>query len=150
MARPAITITRNDISPRLAKMAKAAREPERVFRAMGNVFKSITEGNFNSSGAHYRPRPWPAKKDGTPSNLKKSGLLWHSFHLTVTRAGATLSNPTPYAAVHQFGSAKKSGRGSGIPARPFFPIQNGRLTPAASDLIGKAASREILRQAGLK
>ena len=144
MANVSFKITRNDVSPKLAGLASAAKNPSAVFRAMGTVFKSITEGNFNSVGAGYRPSAWPDKKDGTPSNLKKSGLLWHSFHLTVTDSAATLSNPTPYAARHQFGYEK-----GGTPPRPFFPVINGKLTPAAEEKIGAAAVRAIKAQAGM-
>jgi phage gpG-like protein len=172
MSRATFAITRDSISPRIAKLAGIARHPEPVLRAMGNVFKSITEGNFNSSGADMRPSPWQAKKDGTPSNLKKSGLLWHSFNLTVDDRAARLANPTPYASIHQFGAADYIGGetvgtiktkyanrryagsfqdvvkgGHGIPPRPFYPVLNGRLTPAAEDLIAKAGQEAILKQA---
>ena len=144
MATTALTITRNDVSPKLAGLASTAKNPSAVFRAMGTVFKSITEGNFNSVGEAYRPAKWADKKDGTPSNLKKSGLLWHSFHLTITDRAATLSNPTPYAAAHQFGYAKRN-----LPARPFFPVKDGKLTAAAEEKIGAAAVRAIKAQAGI-
>jgi phage gpG-like protein len=143
MARASFTVTKNDISPALSKLAAKAKHPEKVLRAGGNVFKSITEGNFSGQGSSYRPSTWAPKKDGSPATLKKSGLLWHSFHLTVTNEKATLANPTPYAAVHQFGSNKKSGHGSGIPPRPFYPVLNGKLTPAAEEKIGAAMKREI-------
>ena len=104
MAGFSFKLTRNDISPRLAAMARAARNPEPVFRAMGTTFMSITMGNFNDAGSEYRPKPWPAKKDGTPSKLQKSGTLSRSFHLEVTDKYAKVSNPTIYAATHQFGS----------------------------------------------
>lgn len=171
MASFSLTITRDDISPALTKLAATAKNPIAVLRAMGTTFKSITEGNFNSAGAQFRPKPWPAKKDGSPSNLKKSGTLSTSFHLEVTPASAKLSNPMIYAAIHQFGarghvSGKVVGKvknkyanprfknprndvtqgGKGIPPRPYFPIgPDGRLTPIAEDLIRRAGERAIAR-----
>jgi phage gpG-like protein len=146
-------------------MASAARNPIAVFRAMGTTFKSLTEGTFNSAGASYRPSPWPAKKDGSPSNLQKSTTLSKSFHLTVSNRGATLSNPMIYAAIHQFGArghvagveigrvktkfsnqAIMSGS-KGIPPRPFFPVQNDRLTPMAEFRIRAAGERALAREA---
>jgi phage gpG-like protein len=153
-------------------MASVAHHPAPVFRSMGMALMSLTTGNFNSAGAQYRPTPWPAKKDGSPATLKKSGLLWHSFHLSVSDTGATLSNPTPYAARHQFGDrgyvpGKKVGtvktkfannryKGSfqdvmagshGMPPRPFVPVDaNGRLTPAAFEILKQAGYRAIMRQ----
>ena len=171
MSRASFTVTRNDISPALSRLAGTVRRPRPVFLAMGNVFKSITVGNFTSSGLQYRPIPWVAKKDGTPATLKRTGLLWHSFNLEVSDHGATLSNPTPYAARHQFGDAdyeagEKVGTtktkyanyrykgsfqditkgGHGMPPRPFFPVKDGKLTPAAEKLIGDAGRRAIERQ----
>lgn len=158
MATFTVKITRNDISPAFARLTKLGRDTTPVMRSMGNAFKSITEGNFNSVGAQYRPSPWAAKKDGSPSNLKKTGLLWHSFHLTVTKDTATLANPTPYAAVHQFGSGEVDRKRQAeaakrnvnavkmnIPARPFYPVKDGHLIPSAEKLIGNAGIRAVDR-----
>ena len=161
MASVSFKVTRNDISPKLSKLAAAAKHPEPVFRAMGTTFMSITMGNFNDAGAEYRPKPWAPKKDGTPSKLQKSGTLSRSFHLTVTDKSAVVSNPTIYAATHQFGRPTKTthvhtdaaGKRSesqtvgGIPARPFFPVDDsGKLTPAAEEKIAAAGQRAIMRQ----
>ena len=150
MSRASFTVTRNDISPALSRLADTARHPRKVFLAMGNIFKIISVGNFKSSGLQYRPIPWVAKKDGTPATLKKTGLLWHSFNLEVNDSGATLSNPTPYAAVHQFGSEGMdySATKKGMPPRPFYPVKDGKLTPAAEKLIGDAGRRALEKQAG--
>lgn len=140
------TLRRNDISPAITRMIRNAPSSTRrvVLRAMGTTFMSITQGTFNSVGASYRPSPWAPKKDGTPSNLKKSGLLAQSFHLEVTDQFAKVSNPTVYAATHQFG--RDFGRGSPIPARQFFPVKDGKLTPAAERLIMAAGQRALERE----
>jgi phage virion morphogenesis protein len=144
------TLRRNDISPKLTRLIKSVKPPERkrILRAMGTTFKSITEGTFNSVGSQYRPKPWPAKKDGTPSNLQKTTTLSKSFQLEVTDDAATLSNPTKYAATHQFG--RDWGRGSPIPARPFYPVADGKLTPDAEKLIARAGQRVMENIAGGK
>ena len=144
MASVGFKLTRDDISPKLAALAATARNPEKVFRAMGTTFMSITMGNFNDAGSDYRPSVWPAKKDGSPSKLQKSGTLSRSFHLTVNSQGATVSSPTIYAATHQFG--RTEGRGSPIPARPFFPVLDGKLTPQAEEKIAAAGKRAIERE----
>ncbi len=159
------TITRDDISPAISRLIAAARNKAPVLRAMGTTFKSITEGTFNSVGASYRPRPWPAKQDGTPSILQQSTTLAKSFHLAVTNESATVSNPMIYAAIHQFGGVIKpvkakrlSWVGPGgqrffamqvtIPARPFFPVIDNKLTPAAEQKIMRAGERMLAREAG--
>lgn len=163
------TITRNDISPSLSRLARTAKNPTAVLRAMGTTFKSITEGNFSSFGAQYRPKPWPALRDpaGKPSILQKSTTLAKAFHLEVTAKSATLSNPMPYAGIHQFGGIIRpktknllswvNSKGDRvfakmvtIPARPFFPVLNGQLTPKAEEKIGNAARRVIKREAAGK
>jgi phage gpG-like protein len=142
MASIGFSLTRNDVSPALTRAAKAAKQPEKVFRAMGTTFLSITMGNFNDAGAAYRPKTWAAKKDGSPSKLQKSGTLSRSFHLEVTNASAKVSNPTIYSATHQFGRD-----GANIPARPFFPVDEaGKLTPKAEEKIASAGRRAIERQ----
>ena len=171
MAALSFTVTRNDIAPTLSKLAATAKNPTPVFRAMGTTFKSITEGNFNSVGAAFRPKPWPAKKDGTPSSLKKSGTLSSSFHLEVTPTFAKVKNPSIYAARHQFGdrgfkAGKKVGSvtnnfsrrrltqdvlagSQGTPPRPYFPVDaNGKMTPAAETLVARAGERAVLRESG--
>jgi phage gpG-like protein len=145
MATAGFTLTKDDLTPALKRMASLGHDARPVMLAMGNTFMSITQGNFNSVGASYRPRPWVPKKDGSPSSLRKTGLLQRSFYLNVTSDSATLTSPTPYAAVHQFGSDKPSGRGSGIPARPFYPVVDGRLTPAAEEKVLAAARRALDR-----
>lgn len=152
-------------------MVGAAKNKLPVLRAMGTTFKSITEGTFNSVGANYRPAPWPAKKDGTPSILQKSTTMAKSFHMSVGSDSVTVSNPMPYAAIHQFGGKTAAHKivprrakalafngvvvrsvnhpGSNIPARPFFPVLNGKLTPAAEEKIGRAGERELRKQMGV-
>jgi phage gpG-like protein len=163
MSALGLTITRNDISPALSRLAATAKNPLPVFRAMGTTFKSITEGTFNTVGAGYRPLPWAAKKDGTPSNLQHSTTMAKSFHLEVSSQHARLSNPAIYAAIHQFGGVIRgnpllkfrvgeqwiSVRQVTMPARPFFPVLDGKLTPAAAEKIGRAGERAIARQAGM-
>lgn len=144
MAGISFKTTRDDISPKLSQMAAKARNPEKVLRSMGTTFMSITMGNFNDVGAEYRPKVWANKKDGTPSKLQKSGTLSRSFHLEVTSQHATVSNPVIYAATHQFG--RTEGRGAPIPARPFFPVLDGKLTPKAEEKIQRAGQRQMEKE----
>ena len=159
-----LTIKRNDISPALTRMLQMAKSPRPVVRAMGTTFKSITEGNFNSAGAEFRPTPWKPKADGSACNLLKSTTLAHSFHLQAEERTATVSTPMPYAGIHQTGGvilpkAKKALRfqigGQWItvkkvvmPPRPFFPVLNGKLTPKAEEFIRRAGERVAAKQIG--
>lgn len=160
-----LKITRDDISPAISRLLRTARNPLPVLRAMGTTFKSITEGTFSSFGSNYRPTPWASKADGSPSILQKSTTLAKAFHLEVTSTHATLKNATIYAGIHPFGGVIKpvnakrlSWVGPGgkrffamkvtIPPRPFFPVLNDKLTPAAEEKIRRAGERVIAREAG--
>ena len=161
MSSVGITITTDEVSPRLAKLIRLASNPKPVFRAMATALLSITMGNFSSVGQSYRPAPWPAKRDGKPSHLQKSGALSRSFHLGPD--DASVSTPMIYASIHQFGGTIKGkpylrfkwGPGPRnwatveqvkIPARPFFPIDRaGNLTPAADARLSAAAKRVLTK-----
>lgn len=161
-----ITVTvKHEGLDRLLARVKSPQTGLAVMRAMGTTLKSITEGNFNSVGAKYRPSPWAPKRDGTPSILQKSTTLAKSFQLRVWPFRAVVSNPTVYAAIHQFGGTirprpeNQSGllrfqsggrwwsvRKVTMPPRPFFPMdKTGRLTEAAMRLILRAGERAYSR-----
>ncbi|MCX8090600.1 MAG: phage virion morphogenesis protein [Verrucomicrobiae bacterium] len=171
-----IVVNDQGVADVLRRAHQAAADPEPILRAAGTTLLSITLGNFSVHGAAYRPKPWPPKRDGSPATLKKSGTLSSSFHLRVTPQEAVLSNPMPYAAIHQFGgktpphtirprlaralrfqvrdttvfAARVEHPGSNIPARPFVPItEAGEFTAAASSLIVAAAERALRRQLGV-
>lgn len=163
MAALSFTITRNDISPALTRLIVVARNKAPVLRAMGNTFKSITEGNFKG-GTQYRPGIWKSKRDGSVATLMKTNTLSRSFHLGYTESTVSLANPMIYAATHQFGATirprdKKALKFQVnghwftvkqvvIPPRPFYPVADGKLTPAAERLIARAGERVIAKQTG--
>ena len=166
MAQPfSVRIVHDGVTPVLRRALALGRDPTPVLRAIGEQLKSITEGNFNTVGAAFRPAPWPPKRDGSPSILQKSGTLARSFQLRVTRTTAQVSATPVYAAVHQFGSAqwnegmrpyKVIRRGpaprtilrKGIPQRPFFPMDKaGLLTPPAARLLVRAGQASLARMA---
>ena len=161
----AVKLTKDDISPQITRLVRGIKNPLAVLRAMGTTFKSITEGTFNSVGASYRPVAWPPKSDGKPCILQKSTTMAKSFHLEVTNTYARLFNPMIYAPIQQFGGVIKpktkprlvwkdangkfhSAKQVKIPARPFFPVKDGKLTPKAEEKIVAAGRRVIEGMAG--
>jgi phage gpG-like protein len=158
-----VTLQDNQVTALLDRARAAAKSPRPILRAMGTTLKSITEGTFNSVGAEYRPAPWPAKRDGTPSNLQSQNpVLSKSFFLTVTDDAAIVSNPTRYAAIHQFGGVIKPREKKALhfvvngmhftvqsvtmPARPFFPVTPaGQFSPRAAERITAAGGRALQR-----
>lgn len=166
MATSLTTVIRTDtLSPALRSALTQLNPPTPVLRAMGLALKSITEGNFSSLGASFRPTPWPAKRDGKPSNLKLTTTLSKSFRLAVTPTAARVSTDRPYAAIHQVGGTIKAKPGKAlrfrlpdgrwvyrksvkIPPRPFFPVVAGKFTPAAAKLIEAAGQRALAKALG--
>lgn len=170
----ALTVNSDGVQAVLVRARETLRNPRPLLRAGGTTLVSLIQGNFSSHGSSYRPRPWADKKDGTPATLKRRGLLSGSFTLAVDGESATITNPTPYAAIHQFGGRTKPHEirprfkkalafvsvkfggvvvtsvqhpGSDIPARPFVPItDDGRLTPAAEEKVGRAMERALERE----
>lgn len=145
MANATFTISLDTMRPKLRRLHALGKDTTPVMRAMGTTFKSLAERAFTSSGTGIRPIAWVPKKDGSPATLRKSGLLWHSFTLGITPTTAKLTNPTPYATRHQFGDEDYAAEGKGMPPRPFVPVKDGALTPAAADLILRAGQRAIER-----
>ncbi len=157
---------RDGITPELARMARAISDKKPILEAMGTELVSITSRAF--SDPSLRAKPWPPRKgtefgvfttaggqkrqtvtrNGVREHnlLRKSGALWHSIRITQTTGDSvTVGSDRVYAAIQQFGSAKKSGRGSGIPARPFFPFASSEspMTAAAQEKIRKVALDKI-------
>ena len=91
-----VTITNDTVTPALARLKALGRSTRPVVLAMGNTLQSITEGNFNTAGAAFRPSVWKEKRDGSPSiQQSRNPLLSRSFHLEINEDSARLSNPTP-------------------------------------------------------
>ncbi|NBW11983.1 MAG: hypothetical protein EBR82_28525 [Caulobacteraceae bacterium] len=137
-----LTMTRDEVSPALARLAGADLQRRAIYAA-GTVVMSLAQRAFDEPG--LRPARWSRRKSGgSHPLLVKSGTLRQSIHVQVSGDTARVGNPVIYAAHQQFGSAKTSGRGSGIPPRPYFPVDaQGGLTRLAQERIGKAIERLI-------
>lgn len=148
----------NGLTPALAEKARRLKDRRPVLEAMGAELVSITKRAFTD--ASLRPAAWPLRKDGgggtqgrdgrgrfkTIGNplLRKSGALWHSIAISaITQDHVDVSTDKPYAVTHQLGSRNKSGRGGGIPPRPFFPWIGGRMTPDALRRISGVAKAKL-------
>ena len=135
------------ITPDLNRKLAALSDKRPVLEAMGQAVVSLAKRAFKSPA--LRPTPWAARKKDYPKPiLMRSGDLWQSLHVgEASNDSVTVGSPKEYAAVHQFGSKKKTGRGSGIPPRPFLPFNglpdNATLTPQADKAIAAAARRMV-------
>jgi len=146
-------VIRDNISPELSRLARKINDPRPLLEAMGIAVVSISQRSFKDES--LRPTTWPALKPETIKRKKGYGgilrgpgaVLQKSIHVgEVTKKSVTVETDRPYAFVHQFGSSKSSGRGSGIPARPFFPFtKEGELTPTASKKVESVLRDKITK-----
>lgn len=157
------TVTRNTLTPEMARMARECGRPRKVLEAMGTTLASTTQRAFND--ASLRPAPWaPVKKQGG-APLKRSGALWHSIRVTeLTDSLTKVGTDRKYAGWLQYGTSPytilpkdkkalfwpgalhpvKKVNHPGLPPRPFFPFDvNGRMTPKAIERVRQAAMRAI-------
>jgi phage gpG-like protein len=161
---------RDTLSAGIQQRIRALADRKPVLEAMGVELVSIAKRAFSDPA--LRPAPWPARKNTrlvtnpktgrqktigaqtakqTWSLLRKSGALMHSIRITqITDNSVTVGSDRPYAAVHQFGSRKQKGRGGGIPARPFFPVdRHGNFTALAAKKLEAVAVTALQKRLGL-
>ena len=160
---------RDTLTPAIQRAARRLADRRPLLEAMGTELVSISKRAF--SDPSLRPSPWPARKgtrletnaktgrqktvnaksgQQTHSLLRKSGALYQSIRISgLTQDSVTVGSDRPYAAVHQFGSAKPAGRGGGIPARPFFPYdKQGNMTELGKLKIRRVAIAKLQRMLG--
>lgn len=119
-----LTLTRDTVSPALRAAIGRASDKARLHRVMGMAVVSVTKRAFLVPS--LRPAAWKAKKDGTPSRLRKSGTLAKSPRVvSATKAGALVGSDRKYAAIHQLGGRAGIGGSAKMPARPYFPFYRG-------------------------
>ncbi|MFZ4394164.1 MAG: phage virion morphogenesis protein [Kiritimatiellia bacterium] len=159
-------IITNTISPGLARMITASKNPKAILEAMGLALVSLTKRAFTDPT--LRPSDWPARK-GEASNplLIRSTLLRRSIRIVhTTSTEVMVGTDRPYAAAHQFGTGPYTIRPKnkkalswpgaahpvkvvhhpGLPARPFFPFTAaGEMTAKAKTKIESAGRVALAR-----
>lgn len=141
-----LKLSRDGISPSLAKKVRAGGNPQPALRAAGEVLVQMAKRSFDEPS--LRPAPWAALKASTvrakaragksSSILKSSGTMWRSFRVIgVDSSRVTVGSDRPYAGFHQLGTRH-------IPARPFFPVTpQGKLTAAAKMRVEAAMQKRL-------
>jgi phage gpG-like protein len=134
----AINLTRDDISPALARLASPALM-DGAAMAAGMAVVALGQRAFTEPG--LRPTAWVARKDRKAhALLLLTGTMRQSLHVQSKGAAAVqIRSATPYAAAHQLGSKKRN-----IPARPFLPVTEAGLTEVAKREIREVVA-DVLR-----
>ena len=142
--------SRNNITPALARRARAIADSRPILEAMGTELVSISKRNFTD--ATLRPSIWAPLKPATIAAKKGKGgilrgpnaVLQRSIRITsVTNSEVVAGTDRPYAAIHQLGGRAGRGGAAIIPPRPYFPIINNKLTPEARRRINRVGQLKI-------
>ncbi len=134
-----ITLKTDSLRPELRRLQSnlSPLKLGQVTFAAAKEFQRITLANMGASG-EARPTPWTkltkhwaARKhtDRTPTLVYKGNLQKSIVAVSNPDGSATVGSELPYAAVHQ------DGGGNSIPARRYFPVLGGQLTPYAEGKI---------------
>lgn len=121
----------------LKRLEKKAHDTKPLLEELGNHLRNVIEESFEAeaspTGVKWTPIKF-RKSDPHPEKILyahgklQEGTDYRATNKSVTIGVYAKANEYQYPIVHQFGSNKKSGRGSGIVARQFMPIKlNGEL-----------------------
>lgn len=129
-----------DIEKTLKTLENKTAEIQPLLKELANHLQNTVEESFETQTSPDGKKWNPIKKAmhknyklGTSKILYRTGHMQGSLQSRVYKKSLTVglnatSNSYLYPLVHQFGNKKKSGRGSGIVARPFMPIKaNGEI-----------------------
>jgi phage gpG-like protein len=113
----------------LAQLRDHAQDLAPAFREIGSSLVDEIKLGFVDSRDPWGI-PWKRLKYRIGQPLLDTGKLRNSitFRL-IGRTGVRIGTADylPKAALHQFGSSKSSGPGSGVAARPFLPARGGAV-----------------------
>lgn len=144
------TIKEDTASPMLEAMASGIEGEGRMRLQLAgaNRFADIVRNNFGFSGEN-RPAPWPDLSPRyanryhggvTIPTLILSGDLEKSIEVQSQPEFEEVFTENEYALAHQ------EGNGAGLPARPFFPMDEaGNATPYAESEVMAAIESELER-----
>ena len=140
MSGLAFTITRDAISPALALLGGDALS-RHILQGALSIIVADAQRAFDEPS--LRPSTWLPRKarkgdNGHPLMILSGDLRKGLFSQLTGSDSGVFGSPQIYAATQQLGSAKPTGRGGGIPPRPFFPVLADHLTDAVTSKIDAA------------
>lgn len=130
-----IKITLDDLQAqtKLKQIALQLQHPRKLYGVLGETLKKIHNQRFKDQKSPSG-EPWAAlspqyaaykaKKGKGNRILKFEGALSQRTAYNYDDRGVEFGSPMKYARVHQFGSTKASGRGSGIKPRPWLGVSD--------------------------
>lgn len=128
-----IKITLDDIQAqaKIKQIAAQLQHPRKLYGVLGETLKKIHNRRFKDQKSPDG-KPWAAlspqyaaykaKKGKGNRILKFEGALSQRTAYNYDDRGVEFGSTMKYARVHQYGSNKSSGRGSGIKPRPWLGV----------------------------
>lgn len=138
-----MSLSINDqLSPALRRKLAKIKDKRPVLAAAGAALASVATRAFRI--AALRPKEWPKLKDATLKRkggrggpLIDTGALFRSILAKEPEADSVeVGTDRTYALYHQFGTKK-------MQERPFFPVVDDSLTPAAQKAVRAAMAAQI-------
>lgn len=128
----------DEVKRKLTKLSSRLENMTPVMRSIGEEIKHEIDQAFENERSPFG-LPWRVRKavgkNWDHNNKRKllylKGNLSQYWNVQATQSEVSVgtNKAKEYGAVHQWGSNKTSGRGSGIPARPFLPIDSHHQLP---------------------
>lgn len=114
----------------LAQTAENLQQGKKLYGVLGEALRTIHKQRFEKEQASPEGEKWQPlspkyrakKKRNADKVLIKDGHLKNLLRYQADDNGVVFGSDRKYARLHQFGSNKASGRGSGIPARPWLGV----------------------------
>lgn len=114
----------------LAQTAESLQQGKKLYGMLGEALRTIHKQRFEKEQASPEGEKWQPlspkyrvkKKRNADKVLIRDGYLKNLLRYQADDNGVVFGSDRKYARLHQFGSNKASGRGSGIPARPWLGV----------------------------
>lgn len=114
----------------LSQIAQNLQQGRKLHGMLGEALRHIHKQRFEKEQASPEGEKWQAlspkykarKKRNADKVLIKDGYLKNLLRYQADDNGVVFGSDRKYARLHQFGSNKASGRGSGVPARPWLGV----------------------------
>lgn len=131
------------LTPALRERLARISDARPVLEAAGAALASVATRSFRD--AALRPAEWPPlaastlrrkQRHGGQPLIDRGALFRSVLAQDPGRDSVEVGTDREYSIYHQFGTGR-------MPARPFFPVAGGALTPRAEAEVRSAAERAI-------
>lgn len=114
----------------LSQIAQNLQQGKKLHGMLGETLRQIHKVRFEEEQASPEGEKWQPlspkyrakKKRNADKVLIRDGYLKNLLRYQADDNGVVFGSDRQYARLHQFGSNKASGRGSGVPARPWLGV----------------------------